>query len=46
MNEERKVILTMVKERKITSEEAIELLEALEEGYIEDGFSDNKEKKT
>lgn len=45
MSEERKMILTMVEEGKITSEEAIELLDALEENFINDGFSDYKEKE-
>lgn len=45
MDEERKIILTMVEEGKITSGEAIKLLEALEEDFVNDELSNYKEKK-
>ena len=43
MKEERMMILTMLEEGKITSEEAIKLMEALEEGVIFEKVEDEKE---
>src|SRR5690554_1046298 len=43
MKEEKMMILTMLEEGKITSEEAIKLLEALEDIDMANGFSQNSE---